>query len=102
MPWELLLWWLICFGGERSFGDLRHDDRVLRVEGDGETAAKRRNAAIGFVMAGLAQAQRRAIRQREKNTQAFALVDDVGDRAGQAVAGRVAGAIVDQQLLAVH
>jgi hypothetical protein len=72
------------------------------VEGHGEAAAKWRNAAIGFVVARLAQAQCGAVREREKDAQAFALVDDVRDGAGQAVARRVAGAVVDQQFFAMY
>src|SRR6202795_1747282 len=102
MTWELLLYSWDRVGDGRSFGYLRHDDRVLRVEGHGEAAAKRRNAAIGFVVARLAQAQRRTVRQCEKNAQAFTLVDDIRDGAGQAVARCVACAVVDQQFFTVY
>src|SRR5580700_5317809 len=97
MTWELFLFRWSFVGAECSCAIFRDDDRVLGVKGHGDAAAARRNPAIGFMMARLAQAERRAVGERKEDPQAFALIDDVRDRAGETVARGITPAIVDQE-----
>src|SRR5579872_2317341 len=69
---------------------------------DRDAAAGRRNVPVGAVMTGLAEAEPQAVREREKDPQAFALIDDVGDGAREAVRGGIGVAVVDQEFFAVH
>src|SRR3954467_957939 len=98
-----IFWLLLSVGqGLGSVPHPGHDDGVLGMKGHGETAAERRDAAVGLVIARLAQAEPGAIGKRQEDAEALALIDDVGDRAGQPIAGVVRRAVVDQQLFAVH
>src|SRR5204862_6285988 len=94
-------WFFLSVGqGLSSVARPGDDDGILGVKRDGEAAAERRNALMGLVVARLAQAECGAVGERQENAQALALVDDIGDGAGQLVAGCVLRAVVDQQLFA--
>src|SRR3954467_15840855 len=98
-----IFWLLLSVGqGLGSVPHPGHDDGVLGMKGHGETAAERRDAAVGLMIARLAQAEPDAIGERQEDAEALALIDDVGDRAGEPIAAAAPRAVVDQQLFAVH
>src|ERR1700733_2679858 len=106
MTWDCKTWSLLLFGWDWmdgcSFGGLRHDDGVFGMENDGDGVAGWWDAPIGIMMAWLTKAEPRAVLQREKDPQALALIDDIGDGATEAVRCGIAASVVDQQFFAVH
>src|SRR5260221_5187229 len=71
------------------------------MQRDGQFTADRRYPARRLVVARLTKTQGRAVSELQEHTQALALIDDINDRARQAIMRGIGDAVRDPQLLAL-
>src|SRR5688572_4101234 len=86
VPTSLLFVTKRTFFRRRSLRRFRYDDGILGMEADAQALADRRDAPARLVVARLAEAQSRAVVKRDEHPQALALIDNLGDAAGELVA----------------